>query len=84
MIESRNPFLLLKHLDMLTESQIKRLPKSVHTQLRVLSDAIEEGKFSGEQIAEMKIWATSLRNSIRNLHLGCKVEDLLKKISDSF
>jgi hypothetical protein len=83
-IESRNPFLLLKHLDMLTESQIKKLPKSIIAQLRILSSATEEGKFSGEQIAEMKIWITSLRNSVKDFDLGHEIDNLLKKISDSF
>ncbi len=84
MIESTNPFLLLKHLDILTEQQRKVLPKSIVVQLRALNSSIEEGKFSGEQIAEMKIWIENLKDSIKNFHLGEEGSNLIKKICDAF
>ncbi len=84
MVESRNPFLLLKHLDMLTEKQIKQLPKNIVIQLRVLNAAIEEGQFSGEQIAEMKIWIECLVRGLKDLNLGSEGSYLLKKILDAF
>ena len=84
MIESINPFLLLKHLDILREQQTKVLAKSIVAQLRVLNSAIEEGKFSGEQIAEMEIWIANLKDSIKNFHLGDEGSNLIKKICDAF
>ncbi len=80
MLQSRNPFLLLKHADMLTQEQLSALPQNIVSQLHPLIEAIDEGKFSGEQIAEMKVWVQSLVKSLKNCSLGDECFDLVRKL----
>jgi hypothetical protein len=80
MLQSRNPFLLLKHADMLTQEQLSALSQSIVSQLHSLIEAIDEDKFSGEQIAEMKVWVQSLVKSLKHYSLGGECFDLVKKL----
>ncbi len=68
---------------MLTTEQVNELPQKILDQLRILAFATEEGRFSGEQIAEMKIWLDSIVKSLEYFALNQECLDLIKKLSNS-
>lgn len=77
---SHNPFILLQHLKDLSQSEVLTLKLSIKGHLEQLSNGADEGTFSSEQMAEMKILLSRLTKLLLALDLGKELTELSSKL----
>lgn len=71
-----NPFLLLQHLEELNKEEIKDLTGELKLHLDNLKQGAAAGTFSGEQLAEIKVWLTKLGTHLAKLGLDRELKEL--------
>lgn len=80
MLDNYNPFLLLQRYNELNQQELLELKESLRSHLTNLKNGTNQGSFSEEQTAEIKVFLDQLSKHLLKVGLKRELMEVLDKL----